>query len=170
MPWRRAVKIARTTAALCLLLAIQLGCASHRGIQRPEPGSSGPGDRQAVIPFSSSAEGGEQVRRAICEALSDRSHSYTVAIQPGAETDERLQNAGWSPGWARETGASANLGRASGAQFVMIGDVSSYGEASFVSFLGALLTLGMVPPGTDKMDLQLDVAFYDCRSRERIWT
>ena len=125
-------------------------------------------DTLAVIPFGSGQADDAGVRAAICDALTSRAQSYTVAIQPAAETDRRLLAAGWTPRrdlWHIktsslyfgihhvETDSSISLARLSGARFVMIGVVSTYGMAFSQTYEGA----------------DLDVAVYDGRSGKRIW-
>jgi hypothetical protein len=153
--------------ALCLLLATQAGCASHGSALRSEPSSNAQRDTLAVIPFGWASKHDASVRAAICEALRSGNHSYTVAIQPEAETDERLRVAGWAPTpglWKikrsslyygihhLETDSAASLSRLSGVRFVMIGVVTYYG-ADF----------------STRSDVDLDVAVYDGRSGERVW-
>jgi hypothetical protein len=124
-------------------------------------------DTLAVFPFGSSPNEAS-VRAAICEALSSGDHSYAVAIQPTAETDERLRVAQWAPArgmWEiktsklyyglhhLETQSSASLSRVSGARYVMIGVVSEYGMAFSATYAG----------------VDLDLAVYDGRSGKRVW-
>jgi hypothetical protein len=151
------------SVTICLLFAIQAGCASQGVGLRPEP-SGGHVDTLAVIPLGSA-----EVRTAICEALSSEAHSYSVAIQPETETDERLRAAGWTPkrDLSRvktsslyfgihhiETDSSASLSSLSGARYVMIGDVRTYGMAFSATYEG----------------VDLDLAIYDGRSGKRIWS
>jgi hypothetical protein len=148
--------------AIGLLFAAHAGCASGTAELQPSP-SDRHVDTLAVIPF-----GPKEVRTAICDALSSEAHAYTVAIQPETETDARLEAAGWTPSrdLSRiktsslyygihhiETDSSAFLSRLSGARFVMVGDVRTYGMAFSATYEG----------------VDLDVAIYDGRSGKRIW-
>jgi len=163
----RGIPVPHFVVALCLLLATQAGCASHTSTLGSESSDSAHRDTLAVIPFGWASKHDTSVRAAICEALRSGNHSYTVAIQPEAETDERLRVAGWAPTsglWKikrsslyygihhLETDSAASLSRLSGARFVMVGVVTYYG-ADF----------------STRTDVDLDVAVYDGRSGERVW-
>jgi len=125
-------------------------------------------DTLAIVPFGSAEAHDARVRAAICDALGSGAHSYTVAIQPEAETDERLRASGWTPRHGLwhikrsslyygihhvETDSSVSLSRLTGARFVMIGVVNTYGMAFSATYEG----------------VDLDVAIYDGRSGQRIW-
>lgn len=156
-------------SALYLLLAIQAGCALRGSTVRPGAPGGGHTDTLAIIPFGSAQGYDVSARTAICEALDNRAHSYTIAIQTAAETDQRLRAAGWAPKWDLwqiktnslyygihhlETDSSMSLSRMTGARFVMIGAVNTYGMAFSATYEG----------------VDLNVSIYDGRSGERIWS
>jgi hypothetical protein len=156
-------------AALCLLLVIQAGCALRGSTVRSGAPGGGLRDTLAVIPFGSAQGYDVSARTAICEALGSGAHSYTIAIQPAAQTDQRLRAAGWAPRWDLwqikthslyygihhlETDSSMSLSRMTGARFVMIGAVNTYGMAFSATYEG----------------VDLNVSIYDGRSGKRIWS
>jgi hypothetical protein len=110
------------------------------------------------------AKAGQAIREAIYYELSRRQDTYTVTIQDIAETDRRINGAGFTDSAAALL-PGPELCRIVGAEAVMRGSVTRYKKKGAA---GQVLTAVLFGAATGS-EVKADVAIYDGSDGRMIW-